>query len=256
MKDLGSKRNWYSPVAKIYYEARPNYPQELIDLAIASTHLSSKSKILEIGCGAGNATVPFARSNASITCIEHNREFCLQARQNCQKFPKVKICHCSFEGWQLSDKYNAVLSANAFYQLPQQKSYAKAAAALKDGGFIILLWNLTPELKYEVYQSVETIFQTYVPSLVRYEGRETQTAILKGFAQNTCNSGYFQNFVSQQIPCQVTYSVEQYLNLLSTLRRINPKVQNMFFAELREQLQQWRDIELSFLSAVHLAQKK
>ena len=256
MKDLNLKRSWYSPVAKIYYEARPNYPQELIDFAIASTHLSSKSKILEIGCGAGNATVPFARSNAAITCIEHNREFCLQARQNCRQFSQVEICHCSFEEWQLEpNKYDAVLSANAFYQLPQE-NYGKAAAALKDKGFIILLWNLTPELKYEVYQSVKAIFQTYVPSLVRYEGRETQTAILKNFAQSIINSGCFQNFVTQQIPCQVTYSIEQYLNLLSTLRRIDPKVQNMFFAELKEQLQSEDTVELSFLSAVHLAQKK
>lgn len=176
MKDIDLKRSWYSPVAKIHYEARPNYPQELIDFAIASTHLDSKSKILEIGCGAGNATVPFARSNAAITCIEHNREFCFQVRQNCQQFSKVKICHCSFEEWQLEEnKYDAVLSANAFYQLSPDKSYAKAAAAFKDSGFIILLWNFTPELKYEVYRSLEEIFQTHVPSLVRYEGIETQT---------------------------------------------------------------------------------
>ena len=255
MKDLEQKRNWYSPVARIYYEARPNYPQELIDFAIASTHLDFKSKILEIGCGPGNATIPFARSNASITCIEHNREFCIQARQNCRQFPQVKICHCSFEEWQRSDKYDAVLSANAFYQLPQ-KSYGKAAAALKDSGFIILLWNLTPELRYEVYRSLKATFQTYVPSLVRYEGKKIQTAILNTFAQNTCDSGYFQDFISRQIPCQVTYSIEQYLNLLSTLRRIDPQVQNMFFAELREQLQSYDTVELSFLSAVHLAQKK
>ena len=103
---------------------------------------------------------------------------------------------------------------------------------------------------------MKAIFQTYVPSLVRYEGREIQTAILSTFAQNTCDSGYFQDFISRQISCQITYSIEQYLNLLSTLRRIDPKVRNMFFAELRQQLQSHDTVELSFLSAVHLAQKK
>ena len=96
-----NKRTWYSPVAEIYYQARPSYPQALIDFAIATANLDFNSEILEIGCGAGNATVPFARSNASITCIEHNREFCAEAIQNTQQFPKVEVCHQSFEEWQL-----------------------------------------------------------------------------------------------------------------------------------------------------------
>ena len=257
MKDAELKRTWYSPVADIYYEARPNYPQELIDSAIAHTNLDSESKILELGSGAGNATIPFAKSNAAITCVEYNREFCFQAQQNSKPFPKVKICQSSFAGWQLEkNEYDVVLSANAFYQLPQQESYAKAAAALKDDGFIILLWNLTPELKYEIYQSVEGIFQTYVPSLVRYEGKATQASIVKGFAQSIRNSGYFKDPVTQQLECQITYSIEQYISLLRTLRRIDSEVQKLFFTELREGLQQWGNtVELSFLSAVHLAQK-
>ena len=258
VKDAELKRTWYSPVADIYYEARPDYPQELIDLAIALTNLDSESKILEIGCGAGNATIPFARTNATITCIEHNREFCFQAQQNSKLFPKVEICYSSFAEWQLEEnKYDVVLSANAFYQLPQQESYAKAAAALKDNGFIILLWNLTPELKYEIYQSVEGIFQTYVPSLVRYEGKDIQASILEGFAQSIRNSGYFKDPVIRQLDCQITYSIEQYISLLRTLRRIDSEVQKLFFTELREGLQHWGNkVELSFLSAVHLAQKR
>ena len=257
MKDTELRRAWYSPVADIYYEARPDYPQELIDLAIALTNLDSDSKILELGCGPGNATIPFAKSNIAITCIEYNREFCSQAQQNSKPFPKVKICHSSFAEWQLEENnYDVVLSANAFYQLPQQESYAKAAAALKDNGFIVLLWNLTPELKYEIYQSVEGIFQTYVPSLVRYEGKDTQASILEGFAQNIRDSGYFKDPVTQQLECQITYSIEQYLNLLRTLRRIDSEVQKLFFTELREGLQQWgNQVDISFLSAVHLAQK-
>jgi len=159
------KRTWYSPVADIYHDARPSYPQALIDFAIAHTHLNSDSKILEIGCGSGNATVPFARSNIAITCIEYNQEFCGLAKQNTKQFPKVEICHKAFEEWQLEEgKYDAVLSANALHQIPSAIAYSKTAAALKNRGFIILLWNLTPELKYRVYERVESIYQNYVPS--------------------------------------------------------------------------------------------
>lgn len=251
------KRTWYSPVAEIYLEARPNYSQVLIDCAIAHTKLNSDSQVLEVGSGPGNATIPFARSGASIKCIEHNRDFCLLAQQNTKQFSKVEIYHCSFEEWELEpNKYHAVLSANAFYQVPSEVSYQKAAAALKERGYLILLWNLTPELKYEVYQTVESIYRAYVPSLARYEGVEIQKEILQRFEQDIRNSGYFKQPVTQQLHCRTTYTIKQYLNLLSTLRRIDAEVKEPFFNQLEKQLQnQGSSVELSFLAAVHVAQK-
>ncbi|MEL6927030.1 MAG: class I SAM-dependent methyltransferase [Cyanobacteria bacterium J06600_6] len=253
-----SKRTWYSPVADIYYEARPAYPQALIDFALATVNLNSNSRILEIGSGAGNATVPFARTNASITCVEHNREFCAEGIQNTQQFPNVTVCHKSFEEWQLEKgKYDVVLSANALHQIPSEIAYSKTAAALKSSGHIILLWNLTPELNHHIYQQVEPIYQNYVPSLVRYEGEATQQKILQGFKQKVFNSGYFEDGIERQMSCQVIYTVEQYLNLLSTLRRIEPDLRQPLFRELRKcLLKSGNSVELSFLSAVHVAQKK
>ena len=71
------------------------------------------------------------------------------------------------------------------------------------------------------------------------------------------DSGYFGDRTKLQRSCQVTYTIEQYLNLLSTLRKIDPEVKEPFFTELKECLQKLGDsVELSFLSAVHIAQKK
>ena len=253
-----NKRNWYSPVAEIYYEARPNYPQTLIDFAIAYTNLNSNSEILEIGCGAGNATIPFAETNASITCIEHNQKFCSLVKQNTKQFSKVRVCHQSFEEWELEKgKYDAVLSASALHQIPSAIAYSKTAAALKTKGAIILLWNLTPELNYEVYRQVEAIYQKHVPSLALYEGEATQRKILQGFKQNLLDSGYFEDCIERQTACKITYTIEQYFNLICTLRRIAPDRQQLLFEELTKcLLKQENSVELSFLSAVHIARKK
>ena len=44
--------------------------------------------------------------------------------------------------------------------------------------------------------------------------------------------------------------------LLSTLRRLEPQVQELLFVGLREKLKQIGDsVQLSFLSAVHVARK-
>ncbi len=253
--ELEQRRTWYSPVADIYYEARPSYSQELINHAVTLAQLSSDAKILEVGCGPGNATVSFAKLGFSMICLEPNQDFCNLARRNCAPYPAVEICHTSFEEWEIEPKFNAVLSANAFHWIPPEIAYSKAAAALQDNGYLILLWNLKPEPRYEVYQAIEEVYQKYVPSLVRYEGAETQSGILRDFGQNILNSGCFQDLVSAQIACEVTYSIDNFLNLVSTMREFDLPTQDLL-AELRDKLQHFGDqIQLSYLSAVHLARK-
>lgn len=256
-QSLEQRRTWYSPVADIYYKARPHYPKELINRAVALAELSSDATILEVGCGPGNATVDFAQFGFSITCLEPNQNFCHLVQRNCATYPKVEICNTSFEEWELeANSFNAVLSANAFHWIPPDIRYSKAAEALRDNGFLILLWNMTPEPRYEVYQAIEEVYQAYAPSLVRYEGAETQAGILRGFGQDVLNSGCFRELVTEQIACRVTYSINDYLNLLSTFGRFEPQAKELLFAGLREKLENFGDsVQLSFLSAVHVARK-
>ena len=256
-KDIEQKKTWYSPVANIYYNARPPYPKEHIDRAITVAQLDSNASILEIGCGPGNATVAFAKLGFSMKCIEPNQDFCDLVRNNCASYPNVTICSTSFEEWKTEvQQFDAVLSANAFHWIPPEIRYVKAAEALKQDGSLILLWNLTPEPKYEIYKAIEAIYKAYAPSLVRYEGVETQTKILNGFEQDILNSGCFKQLLTKTISCEVTYSIDEYLNLLNTLRKLEPQTKKLLFKELRSQLEKFRDnIQLTFLSAVHIAKK-
>jgi SAM-dependent methyltransferase len=255
--DLEQQKTWYSPVANVYYNARPNYPKKLIERSVVLAQLSSDTSILEVGCGPGNATVAFAQFGFSMTCLELNPDFCHLAQRNCISYPNVAIYNTSFEDWRLEEKqFNVVLSANAFHWIPSEIRYAKAAAALSDNGFLILLWNLTPEPQYEVYQVIEEVYQAYAPSFVRYEGAKVQAKILTGFAQEVRDSGYFKELVVEQTKCEVTYRIDDYLKLLSTLRKLEPQAKELLFAGLRENLEKIGDsVQLSFLSAVHIARK-
>ncbi|HEY9672640.1 MAG TPA: class I SAM-dependent methyltransferase [Waterburya sp.] len=256
-KDLEQKKTWYSPVADIYYKVRPPYPQALINRAVTLAQLSSDATVLEVGCGPGNATVAFAQLGFAITCLDPNPDFCELVKHNCAPYSEVEICNTSFEEWKLeANKFNAVLSANAFHWVSPEVGYSKAAEALRDNGFLILLWNMTPEPRYEVYQALEEVYQAYAPSLVRYEGAATQADILRGFGQNVLNSGCFQDLVSEQLACDVTYSIDDFLNLLSPLRRLDPQTKDLLFQKLREKLEKFGDnIQLSYLSAIHIARK-
>lgn len=260
-KKLEQRKSWYSPAAEAYNTARPHYPKDLIHQVVEIAQLSSNSKILEVGCGPATATVAFAQLGCSMICLEPNPDFYQLAQQNCQHYPNVEIQNISFEEWVLeAEKFDAVLAASSFHWIPPEVGYPKAANALKENGYLILLWNKELQPSYEVYQSLSSVYQHHAPSLNRYEDSETQKQILRGLGQIVTDSGQFKDLVSGHVKSEVTYTADKYLTLLNTYSpylKLEPQSKEALFAGLRDRIN--RDfggtLQLSYLSAFHIAQK-
>ena len=60
----------FNEVAALYDEVRPGYPPAIVDAAVALAALPSGGRILEIGCGTGQITLPFAMRGYSILALE------------------------------------------------------------------------------------------------------------------------------------------------------------------------------------------
>ncbi|MCP2731414.1 class I SAM-dependent methyltransferase [Limnofasciculus baicalensis] len=257
-----ARKNWYSQVADAYNKTRPSYPQQLITRAVELAKLPSDAILLEIGCGPGTATVTFAKLGFSMICLEPSQKACQLAQENCTPYPKIEIVNTTFEEWNLEiERFDAVLAATSFHWVSPEIGYAKAAGALKDKGYLIFLWNLTPQPDYEVYQLLHEVYQTHAPSLARYEDRESQEKSLINTGKPMIESGYFQDLLSEHISCKVTYSIDDYLALLSTLSpyiALEDKQRDRLFAGLREKLERHcgKTIEISYISAFHIAQKQ
>jgi SAM-dependent methyltransferase len=260
-KTLEQRQNWYSPVAEAYNKVRPRYPKDLIDQVVEIAQLSTNSKILEVGCGPATATVAIAQLGCSMICIEPNPDFFQLAQQNCQVYPNVEILNTSFEEWELLDlKFDAVLAATSFHWISPEIGYPKAANALQENGYLILLWNKELQPSYEIYQSLQEVYQLYAPSLNRYENRETQEEILRGLGKTVINSGQFKNLRTGQVISEVTYTVDEYLMLLNTYSpylKLESQNKNALFAGLRERIEHDFEgsLQLSYISAFHIAQK-
>ena len=65
MKDTSLKYS-FDEAASIYAEVRPQYPEEMIEAIIARSSLKSDGRILEVGVGTGQITLPFAKRGYSI----------------------------------------------------------------------------------------------------------------------------------------------------------------------------------------------
>ncbi|AFZ36936.1 Methyltransferase type 12 [Stanieria cyanosphaera PCC 7437] len=258
-ENLKQRKSWYSSVAEAYNQVRPGYSQEIIASAIKLAHLNPETtKILEIGCGPGNATVAFAKLGFSMICLEPNQDFCQLARQNCHNYPQVEIINTSLEEWQLiPEKFDAVLAANSWHWLPPEISYDKASQSLKDRGHLILLWNMNPEPSEEISQLLAEVYQQYAPLLFKYEGKENQK-YLNIFADHVLNSGKFGELVTQQFPCEANYSIDHYLTLLNTMSpylNLEPQIKNDLFTGLKEKIINncGDNLQLFYLSACQVA---
>jgi SAM-dependent methyltransferase len=261
-QELQQRKTWYSSVADAYNKTRPRYPQAIVDRVVELSHLTPNSIILELGCGPGNATVSFAQKGFSMTCLEPAPGSFQLAKQNCTNYPNVEIINTSFEEWQLpTHTFDAVLAASSIHWMSPDIVYAKASQALSDRGFLILLWNIVSLYPpYEIYQTLQDLYQLHAPTLAKYEDREAQIEKVIGLAQKAIDSGKFENFVSDRIDCEITYSAEDYLSLLSTLSpyiALDLADRNSLFSGLREKIENnfGGIVNISYSSVFHVAQK-
>lgn len=261
-KDLEQRRHWYSPAASAYDQARPRYPQGLIQQVTEIAQLVPASNILEVGCGPATATVDFAQLGCSMLCLEPNPNFYKLARQNCRHYPKVEIRNTAFEEWMPEiGKFDAVLAASSFHWIPADIGYPKAARVLHPKGCLILLWNKELQPTYEVHQHLSAIYQAYAPSLDKFEDTQTQEEILQGLGQMIADSGHFQNIVSGSVVSEVIYSTDEYLTLLKTYSpylKLDPQTREALFSDLSSRIESdfGGRLQLSYISAFHIAQKR
>jgi ubiquinone/menaquinone biosynthesis C-methylase UbiE len=260
---LEPRKAWYSDVADAYNRVRPRYSQPLIDRVIEIAHLPTGATLLEIGCGPGTATTSFASKGFAIVGLEPSPAAYQLACQNCNPFPQVEILNTTFEEWPLEpQRFNAVLAATSFHWVGSEDKYAKAKAALKDHGCLILLWNTALQPSLEVFSVLQQVYQTHAPALAGYEAaqRGTEQEHLDQFGQAAIASGQFKSLISEQTVCHVSYSIQDYLALLSTYSAyiaLEPQPRMSLFTGLQEALDRYcgKSIELSYLSAFQIAEK-
>ncbi len=260
-QDLETRKNWYSDVAATYNKLRPRYPQEIINGAVEIAQLPPKASILELGCGPGNATLAFAEFGFSMICLEPSLAAGNLAKQNCEIYPQVEIKQTTFEEWELEPrKFDAVLAATSYHWINPEFGNLKINQALQNDGNLILLWNMTPQPEYEIYQSFREVYQKYAPLLDRYEDIETQKKIVQALGKKAIDSGKFKNLVCEQVVCKVNYYMDDFLLLLSTYTpylKLDIETRNCLFTELRKKIENHYggNIQINYISAFQVAKK-
>lgn len=138
--DRDRLRTTFDAAAERYDRVRPGYPPELFDDLAELAGIGPGCRVLEIGCGTGQATVPLAERGCQVTAVELGAALAQVARRNLARFPHVQVEVAAFEDWPLPpEPFDVVVAATAFHWLDPDVRTAKVADALRPGGALAVI---------------------------------------------------------------------------------------------------------------------
>jgi SAM-dependent methyltransferase len=215
--------------AERYNRARPGYPPAVFDDLAELAGIGPGCRVLEIGCGTGQATLPLAERGCEIVAIELGAELAAVARRNLARFPAVQVVTAAFERWPLPpEPFDVVLSATAFHWLDPAVRVAKSADALRAGG------TLATIATYHVAGGTEPFFADVQDCYERWDpatppGLRLQPAeAIPLDAEEIERSGRFEPPQFQRHVADLEYTTASYLDVLLTYsghRALGPTAQ-------------------------------
>ena len=66
----GVPQQLFSSAVDYYAQYRPGYPQSLVDALAARAGLDGTQRVLDVGCGTGQLTIPLARHARAVVAID------------------------------------------------------------------------------------------------------------------------------------------------------------------------------------------
>jgi len=135
-------RDSFDTVADLYGEVRKGYPAALFDDLEALAGLEPAARVLEVGCGAGQATGDLAARAGSVTALDPGAALIDQARARVTA-GDVQFVVSGFEGFEAPPaSFDLVASAQAWHWIAPEIAFAKAAALLKPGGTLAVFGHV------------------------------------------------------------------------------------------------------------------
>lgn len=203
-------RTTFGEDAERYDRIRPDYPAALF------TDLPP-GRVLEIGCGTGQATLPLATLGRAVTAVELSHTMAAIAERKLAAFPTVEVIVSPFEDWPLPPTpFDLVLSATAFHWLDPETRMQKSADALRPGGTLAIISTHhilggTVPFFIDVQQCYERYDPDTPPNLRQQAGVD-----IPGDTTEFTASGRFGPVTFHAYEWDRTYTTNEYLDLLLT----------------------------------------
>jgi len=205
--------------AQLYDRARPKYPARLFDDLVALAGVERGARLLEIGCGTGQATVPMAERGFRITCVELGENLAAVARRNLAPYPKVRVITAPFEAWDAGgERFDLVYASQAWHWLDPEVSYAKAAGLLSPRGALAIndVEHAFPADADRFFFDIQDVYGEIGEEYPDDEWPPPLPEDVPDMREEIQATGLFGDFQSRRYVWEMMYSADEYINLMNT----------------------------------------
>ena len=234
-RDVGGTH--FDAVAEEYDRTRPVLPAEVFDDLMAIASLKPGDRVLEIGCGTGQATVPLARRGLTVTALEPGRRMAEIARANTVGLDVV-VEATDFESWRPADTpFDAVVAINSLHWVDAELRYAKPASLLRKDGFMAVggfVWT-APRDREPFWREIDEDWQEAgapVHPLAPPEAFGTWRFPVEG-------SALFDEVEARRYVFDWSFSTDAYLDAMVTMtsvQELDVEVRRKLLARIRRRL--------------------
>ncbi len=232
MNDELTLRTTFDREAARYHRARPAPPEKLIDAMFEQGRLEPSARVLEVGCGTGQATRPLAERGLRVHALELGPTLAQLARANVQDL-NVTVETTAFEAYDSDTPFDALVSVQAFHWIEPVSGLAHAASLLRPGGALLLVWHQDHSQDTAFYRATDPVHRRYEAPLKLQ--RPTPDYAPERFAGALAKSPDFGNLEVFRYAWTHRYNKARYLDLLltySNVQAMEPTLREHFLADI------------------------
>jgi len=226
--------------------------------------IDSESRLLEIGAGSGIATVELAQLGCHIVAIEPGAQLATIAREQTDRFDKVRIHVSTLEDFHTNDKFDCILAFTAFHWLSEGDRFDRIARLLNRTGSLVLVWNSFFQNDMPVFTDVNRVFQELIPDI--YPETASVTDVNNGVLsklnrreQEVVSSELFIPVYLRKYLTTYNYDDVTYTNLLNTYPKIISIDENRrteFLGRIAEVVRQHGGISATVMTTLIVSQQR
>lgn len=257
----------FDEIAELYGQARPETDAQILDDLFSHTGLDpATTRILEIGCGAGQATLPLARRGCTIVSLEMGANLAGITRAKLAAYPQVAIVNTRFEDWQPPDQSNAqlfdmVFSSDAWHWLSPETCYSQADAALRPSGILAFVEtaHIFPPGYDAFFARIQSCYEEI--GVARMPWPPPAPDDIPDLRDDIESSGCFHQVQVVRYLRKREFTADTYIALMTTTsdhQLMEPAQRERLFAEMRRliNLSPGGRIRRHTLSLLHIARKR
>jgi SAM-dependent methyltransferase len=262
MPDPKELRRTFDEDAALYDAARPGYPDELVQDLVVLGRVAPGDRVLEVGCGTGQLTVPLARRGLRIVCVELGERMATVARRNLEQFPEVAVETGDFEHWDTGGRsFDIIVAATSWHWLAPEVRYGKAAQVLRSDGrlAVISTQHVLPDGGDGFFREIQEVYETL--GVGDGSGGPPLPSDVPDLRTEIGASGLFEAIEVRRYVSGQVYTADQYIDLLDTYsghRAMESGTRQQLYREIRRRIAARPDgrVTKHNLNVLHVARRK